>query len=221
MSTPRRSRPAEVEIEAAKLLDESEEGTIVILNLARALLARSFFIVHSIATIWNAVKDGACVAGLQVCDDNSMWGFVFISITIVFEGAHSIIMRAGIEAQWSDFIISLHCAVRGLAQKNLRLSSLQKKLATAKHETAATSALLAAPPTQLLPVRPDLPSKKPCPVCGVVFCGENSIERHVELVHPTKYQEYYADEKGKKVKDARLSKDVKGEKSTFLAITKL
>lgn len=37
---------------------EKEEGTMVLLNVGRALLARIIFIVHSIATIWQtaAVK---------------------------------------------------------------------------------------------------------------------------------------------------------------------
>ncbi|VDN58151.1 unnamed protein product [Dracunculus medinensis] len=76
-----------------------EEGTMVLLNVGRALLARIIFIVHSIATIWQT-------AAIQ--EDNSVWGFALISLLIVFEGAHTIIMRAGDERRWFSPSILLY-----------------------------------------------------------------------------------------------------------------
>ncbi|MFH4978791.1 hypothetical protein AB6A40_005500, partial [Gnathostoma spinigerum] len=78
-------------IERASQVIERTDGTGVLLNVARALLARAIFIVHSIATIWQTVK---------IEGKNSVWGFALISIIILFEGGHTIILRAGDERKW-------------------------------------------------------------------------------------------------------------------------
>ncbi|KHN76965.1 Transmembrane protein 26 [Toxocara canis] len=82
-------RESHIEI-GGELLDPSE-GTFVLLNIGRAILARTLFIVHSIATIWQTV---------HMEERNSVWGFALIAIAILLEGAHTIVMRAGDERKW-------------------------------------------------------------------------------------------------------------------------
>ncbi|VDD86923.1 unnamed protein product [Enterobius vermicularis] len=67
------------------------EGTSILLNILRTIVTRVLFIVHSIATIWRTVK---------LTEKNSIWGFALVAIGIIFEGAYSIVMRAGDERRW-------------------------------------------------------------------------------------------------------------------------
>uniref|UniRef100_A0A0M3HW70 Transmembrane protein 26 n=1 Tax=Ascaris lumbricoides TaxID=6252 RepID=A0A0M3HW70_ASCLU len=94
MNERRRSRrrdQREEHIEIDRHLIEPSEGAVVLLNVGRAILARTLFIVHSIATIWQTV---------QMEERNSVWGFALIAIAIIFEGAHTVVMRAGDERRW-------------------------------------------------------------------------------------------------------------------------
>uniref|UniRef100_A0A915PJD9 C2H2-type domain-containing protein n=1 Tax=Setaria digitata TaxID=48799 RepID=A0A915PJD9_9BILA len=95
--------------------------------------------------------------------------------------------------------LALRRAVRMLAQKNLQLSSAQKKMITDKGELADNSTASAPhfrsrPPFELMVMRPDLPNGKSCPVCGVVFYGEHAVERHVKAVHPSEVCHYFVNE---------------------------
>lgn len=59
MNERRRSRrrdQREEHIEIDRHLIEPSEGAVVLLNVGRAILARTLFIVHSIATIWQTVQ---------------------------------------------------------------------------------------------------------------------------------------------------------------------
>uniref|UniRef100_A0A914RS74 Transmembrane protein 26 n=1 Tax=Parascaris equorum TaxID=6256 RepID=A0A914RS74_PAREQ len=94
MNERRRSRrrdQREEHIEIERHLIEPSEGAVVLLNVGRAILARTLFIVHSIATIWQTV---------HMEERNSVWGFALIAIAIIFEGAHTVVMRAGDERRW-------------------------------------------------------------------------------------------------------------------------
>ncbi|VDK17290.1 unnamed protein product [Anisakis simplex] len=88
MNERRRTRGRETHIEIGRELIDSAEGTSVMLNVGRAILARTLFIVHSIATISQTV---------HMEGRNSVWAFALIAIAILFEGAHTIVMRAGDE----------------------------------------------------------------------------------------------------------------------------
>uniref|UniRef100_A0A0N5AFY5 Transmembrane protein 26 n=1 Tax=Syphacia muris TaxID=451379 RepID=A0A0N5AFY5_9BILA len=74
-------------------------GTFVLLNVLRAITSRTLFIVHSIATIWRTVN---------LTGKNSVWGFALIAIGIIFEGAYTIIMRAGDEKKWFSTSVLLY-----------------------------------------------------------------------------------------------------------------
>ncbi|CAI4226677.1 unnamed protein product [Auanema sp. JU1783] len=67
------------------------DGTRVLISVGRAILARLFFIVHSMFTIGQTVR----IVGRE-----GVWGFALISLLIVFEGSYTIIMRAGDERRW-------------------------------------------------------------------------------------------------------------------------
>ncbi|CAD5206803.1 unnamed protein product [Bursaphelenchus okinawaensis] len=84
---------------AAKAIKGPTSGSSVLINILRALSARAIFILHSLATIWAAVT-------VQV--DNSIWGFALISVSIVLEGAHAILMRVGDERKWFSPSILLY-----------------------------------------------------------------------------------------------------------------
>ncbi|KAK0425440.1 hypothetical protein QR680_009203 [Steinernema hermaphroditum] len=78
---------------------EPSDGRSLLLNIARAILARILFIVHSLATIWQAVG---------VHDDNSVWSFALISVAILVEGGYAVIMRAGDERKWFSASVLLY-----------------------------------------------------------------------------------------------------------------
>ncbi|KAI1706225.1 transmembrane protein 26 domain-containing protein [Ditylenchus destructor] len=63
----------------------------ILFNIGRAVFARCLFIVHSLTTIW---------ATVNIREDNSIWTFALISVSIVVEGCYAIIMRAGDERKW-------------------------------------------------------------------------------------------------------------------------
>ncbi|OZC08316.1 zinc finger, C2H2 type, partial [Onchocerca flexuosa] len=91
--------------------------------------------------------------------------------------------------------LALRRAVRALAQRNLQLSSAQKKMIANKREILDNSVVSvphfrARPPFELMVMRPDLPNGKSCPVCGVVFYGERAVERHIKAVHPSEVRHY-------------------------------
>ncbi|VDN86405.1 unnamed protein product [Brugia pahangi] len=100
--------------------------------------------------------------------------------------------------------LALRRAVRALAQRNLQLSSAQKKMIANKREIPDNSPasfphFRTRPPFELLVMRPDLPNGKSCPVCGfltfsllvgVVFYGERAVERHVKAVHPSEVRHH-------------------------------
>ncbi|KAM3728053.1 Zinc finger protein [Dirofilaria immitis] len=88
--------------------------------------------------------------------------------------------------------LALRRAVRALAQKNLQLSSAQKKMIANKREISDYSvvSVRARPPLELMVMRPDLPNGKSCPICGVVFYGERAVERHIKAVHPSEMRHY-------------------------------
>ncbi|ETN70084.1 hypothetical protein NECAME_01032 [Necator americanus] len=67
------------------------DGTHVLISVGRAILARLFFIVHSLTTIWHTVT---------IEGRDGVWGFALLSLLIVFEGSYTIIMRAGDERKW-------------------------------------------------------------------------------------------------------------------------
>ncbi|VIO89786.1 Zinc finger, C2H2 type family protein [Brugia malayi] len=91
--------------------------------------------------------------------------------------------------------LALRRAVRALAQRNLQLSSAQKKMIANKREIPDNSPasfphFRTRPPFELMVMRPDLPNGKSCPVCGVVFYGERAVERHVKAVHPSEVRHH-------------------------------
>ncbi len=63
----------------------------MLLNIGRALLARTLFIIHSLVTVWQTV---------HVYKNNSYWAFALIAIAILVEGSHTVVMRAGDERKW-------------------------------------------------------------------------------------------------------------------------
>ncbi|CAJ0592764.1 unnamed protein product [Cylicocyclus nassatus] len=67
------------------------DGTQVLISVGRAILARAFFIIHSLTTIWQTVT---------IEGRDGVWGFALLSLLIVFEGSYTIIMRAGDERKW-------------------------------------------------------------------------------------------------------------------------
>ncbi|VDK69421.1 unnamed protein product [Litomosoides sigmodontis] len=92
--------------------------------------------------------------------------------------------------------LALRRAVRALAQRNLQLSSAQKKMVANKREGSDSSVVSVPhfrtrPSFELTVMRPDLPNGKSCPVCGVVFYGERAVERHVKAVHPSEARHYF------------------------------
>uniref|UniRef100_A0A158Q6P7 C2H2-type domain-containing protein n=1 Tax=Elaeophora elaphi TaxID=1147741 RepID=A0A158Q6P7_9BILA len=92
--------------------------------------------------------------------------------------------------------LALRRAVRALAQRNLQLSSAQKKMIANKREaldsaTVSVPHFRSRPPFELMVMRPDLPNGKSCPVCGVIFYGERAVERHVKAVHPSEVRHYF------------------------------
>uniref|UniRef100_A0A0N4ZF50 G_PROTEIN_RECEP_F2_4 domain-containing protein n=1 Tax=Parastrongyloides trichosuri TaxID=131310 RepID=A0A0N4ZF50_PARTI len=82
-------------------MDKFSQGDMILFNITRAILARSLFIIHSILTIWQTVK---------IRDDTSIWTFALISISIVVEGSHTIIMRVGDERKWFSPSVALYIA---------------------------------------------------------------------------------------------------------------
>ncbi|TKR93753.1 hypothetical protein L596_008154 [Steinernema carpocapsae] len=81
------------------VVEISSDGHSLLINIARAILARILFIVHSIATIWQAVG---------VHKDNSVWSFALISVAILIEGGYAVIMRAGDERKWFSASVLLY-----------------------------------------------------------------------------------------------------------------
>ncbi|CAD5209966.1 unnamed protein product [Bursaphelenchus xylophilus] len=84
---------------AAKAIRGPTSGSGILINIIRALSARALFIFHSVATIWAAVN---------VQGENSIWGFALISVSIVVEGGHTILMRVGDERKWFSPSILLY-----------------------------------------------------------------------------------------------------------------
>ncbi|VDN01693.1 unnamed protein product [Thelazia callipaeda] len=111
---------------------------------------------------------------------------------------------------------TLRRAVRILAQKNLHLTSSQKRM-IADRCGLADSSLIAAPyfrirpPLELMVMRPDLPNGKSCPLCGVIFYGESAVERHMKAVHPSEVSRYVLSEKKKILQAAPSIKDHSSE----------
>uniref|UniRef100_A0A1I8ESA0 C2H2-type domain-containing protein n=1 Tax=Wuchereria bancrofti TaxID=6293 RepID=A0A1I8ESA0_WUCBA len=113
----------------------------------------------------------------------------------------------------SDALV-LRRAVRALAQRNLQLSSAQKKMIANKREVPDNSVasiphFRTRPPFELMVMRPDLPNGKSCPVCGyvsyisllvgVVFYGERAVERHVKAVHPSEVRHHFVNDTKKDI----------------------
>ncbi|CAJ0578188.1 unnamed protein product, partial [Mesorhabditis spiculigera] len=69
---------------------DADAGTVLV-GIGRAVIARLLFIVHSVATVW---------ATVTVQGSESVWVFAFIVLLIIFEGAYTIVMRAGDERRW-------------------------------------------------------------------------------------------------------------------------
>ncbi|CEF67375.1 Transmembrane protein 26 family-containing protein [Strongyloides ratti] len=87
--------------EAQFFMTKFSQGDMILFNITRAILARSLFIIHSILTIWQTVK---------IRGESSIWTFALISISIVIEGSHTIIMRVGDERKWFSPSIALYIA---------------------------------------------------------------------------------------------------------------
>ncbi|CAG9533420.1 unnamed protein product [Cercopithifilaria johnstoni] len=103
--------------------------------------------------------------------------------------------------------LTLRRAVRALAQRNLQLSSAQKKMIANKREVLDSSVVSiphfrTRPPFELMVMRPDLPNGKSCPVCGVVFYGGRAVERHVKAVHPSEVRHYFLSDTRKETETA-------------------
>uniref|UniRef100_A0AC35TNH9 Transmembrane protein 26 n=1 Tax=Rhabditophanes sp. KR3021 TaxID=114890 RepID=A0AC35TNH9_9BILA len=83
-------------------MNKFSQGDKILFNITRAILARVLFIVHSLVTIWQTTR---------IQNEGSFWAFAFISISIVVEGAHTIIMRFGDERKWFSPSVFLYiCA---------------------------------------------------------------------------------------------------------------
>ncbi|KAL3990129.1 Zinc finger C2H2 type family protein [Acanthocheilonema viteae] len=100
--------------------------------------------------------------------------------------------------------LALRRAVRALAQRNIQLSSAQKKMVANKREVSDNSVVSVPhfrtrPPFELMVMRPDLPNGKSCPVCGVIFYGERAVEHHVKAVHPSEVRHYFLNDTRKAV----------------------
>ncbi|GMT28274.1 hypothetical protein PFISCL1PPCAC_19571, partial [Pristionchus fissidentatus] len=67
------------------------EAASVLWNISRAFLARLLFVIHSVATVWQTSL---------VTEAEWLWGFALLILLVVFEGSHTIIMRAGDERKW-------------------------------------------------------------------------------------------------------------------------
>ncbi|KAI6182904.1 hypothetical protein M3Y97_00430600 [Aphelenchoides bicaudatus] len=85
--------------EIAAVSGPPASGTSLLVNILRALFARAIFIAHSLLAIGAAVS---------VHKDNSIWTFSLISVSIVIEGAYTIVMRAGDERKWFSPSILLY-----------------------------------------------------------------------------------------------------------------
>uniref|UniRef100_A0A7E4VL00 Transmembrane protein 26 n=1 Tax=Panagrellus redivivus TaxID=6233 RepID=A0A7E4VL00_PANRE len=83
--------PRSTGIERTTVHSSHGAGTSILVNILRALLARGLFIVHSLTTIWMTA---------DVRAEGEIWTFALISISIIIEGSHVIVMRAGDERKW-------------------------------------------------------------------------------------------------------------------------
>uniref|UniRef100_A0A0N5CFT6 G_PROTEIN_RECEP_F2_4 domain-containing protein n=1 Tax=Strongyloides papillosus TaxID=174720 RepID=A0A0N5CFT6_STREA len=96
-----RNNNKEPDEETQFFMTKFSQGDMILFNITRAILARSLFIIHSILTIWQTVK---------IRGESSIWTFALISISIVVEGSHTIIMRVGDERKWFSPSIALYIA---------------------------------------------------------------------------------------------------------------
>ncbi len=72
-------------------LKEQEYITFNLTKVARALLARLLFVIHSLITIWQTV---------EIYQKQAYWSFSLITIAILIEGAVTLLQRGGDESRW-------------------------------------------------------------------------------------------------------------------------